>query len=229
MIKLINTISIVGLVLFSMCSLKPDKKSTNGSDNIDQSQSNKGIIYINISSIYRDGGEIIFSDENSDTTISIKNRHINFKDGSFDIKEDEHLYKEKILVKDYYPEYGLFVLNCVRIEKDYYVVEVNSKQLRLLKSTKNHIVYKELEEYIMDVYPIVSDDHPLKESPSIDSKTIQHKKNMTFNTIKVEGDWILVETDNDCYSGASPSEESIRGWMRWRKDDMIIIDVAYIC
>jgi hypothetical protein len=36
-------------------------------------------------------------------------------------------------------------------------------------------------------------------------------------------------TFKDCYSGEAPSEKDIVGWVRWKKDGVIILDIRHAC
>jgi hypothetical protein len=45
----------------------------------------------------------------------------------------------------------------------------------------------------------------------------------------LNGDWLKVRDNKDCYAGIAPSEKDIYGWIRWRNGDGLILKVAHSC
>jgi len=159
---------------------------------------------------------------------SVKNNEVCFNNKRFDLKKEEHLYREGFKVEAFYPEHGLFVLKCYANSNGFYYVDFNN-QFCKIRNDGDSVEFKDLESYILETYPIPTNSNPVRTEPNDYSKTVKRFLDLVFIPIEIKGDWVKVIDSKDCYSGEYPSKENIEGWIRWRRDGVIIINVAYIC
>lgn len=188
----------------------------------------QGFLFINVSDIYHNGGQIKLLTQDKEVLLGIYNTKIVYGDSEYDLIEDEHLYRKSIEAEAFYPEYGLFVLKCIGKSDEFYEAELNNKKI-LIPTDSQHVEFKTLNEFILDTYPIPTESNPLKIEPNENAAIVNNYEEYTFISLEIKGDWVKVKDDKDCYSGEYPSEKEVNGWIRWRKDGKFILKVAYVC
>jgi hypothetical protein len=189
-----------------------------------------GFVYIKISNIYYQNGMVVLVDTKQDTILSIENKSLSIDGKNYKIIDEEYLYKKNINVKAFDAEYGIFVLECYGLIDGFYQVKIND-QIGLINNDnfKEYIEFKDFEKYIMDTRPIPTQKNPLRIKPNETSEIIEEFNKWAFIPVEVNGDWVKVKDDKDCYPGVAPSPTDITGWIRWRKDGEFILKVAYTC
>jgi len=192
----------------------------------------EGFLFIDIGDIYYQGKELAILGKEQDTIAFFKGNNVYIEGNVYDIIEQEHLYKEKIAVKSYDPEYGLFILKCNGLDNNgSYKVLVNGSENFIKKSLSSEILdYKGYERYVIEGRPYLfrNKKTPLRMLPNEDAEIIEGYENFLYVPLEIKGDWLKVKDDKDCYVD-EPSEKDIIGWVRWRKDGEIIIDIRHLC
>ena len=190
----------------------------------------EGFLFIDVSYIYHNGGQVNILNQNKKPTISIIDKLISINNESFDVIEDEHLYKEKIKVESFFPEYGLFIIKSKSASSGFYEVQINNKNYFIKSNEYGDLVSFKLDkQYVLNAYPNPTKENPLRVNPDESSDIISNYEDYTFVSVEIKGDWLKVRDDKDCYPGETPSEKDITGWVRWKKDGKIIIDIRHIC
>ncbi len=187
-----------------------------------------GFIFIDISDIYHNGGEINLITTENESFLSIQNTKITFNGSEYDLIEEEHVYKKSIGAEAFFAEYGLFVLKCLSKSDTFYEAELN-KQKVLIPIDSKYVEFKDLEKYILDTYPVPTELNPLRDKPNETALEVNDYLDHTYTAIEIEGDWVKVKDDKECYAGEQPSVKDIVGWVRWRKDGVFMLKVAYTC
>ena len=235
-----NNFLINILILFTLFSCKDNKNSevkdaphVEVAEKVIQTKKESikdGFLFIDISNIYHNGGQVIILNQDKKPTIYIKDKLVSIDNGNFDIIEEEHLYKEKIKVESLFPEYGLFIIKSKSASEGFYEIQINNKNYFINSNEYENLVsFKSDEQYILDAYPSPTKESPLRVSPDENSEIISNYENYTYTSVEIKGDWLKIKDDKDCYSGEASSEKDIIGWVRWKKDGEIIISINHIC
>lgn len=211
-------------------SADSNKDTVQFSQNEDNKEINKnGYLFIDIGKIYHHNKRFNILNKNKDTLASFRDKHVLIDGKSYEVINGLKSYNKLLKSEFLYPEYGLFILKCDGYIKGNYIVEINGEKAFINKSEfSNLLTFKTPENYILEAYPIVSKNHPLREMPQDNAEIIDFF-DYTYISVEIKGDWLKVRDDKDCYPGEEPSKKIIEGWIRWRKDGKIIINVAHSC
>jgi hypothetical protein len=166
------------------------------------------------------------------------------KIASWDMYEDES--KINICSKFFKPDYGIMHFVCIAKSEKAYKVLVNFSDVKYLPKTKKY-EFKTWDEYISQSYGIrrllnengdVSKKYTLRIKPEDNSDTLAIPNGLElFCPMKIEGDWIKVRYDcfyneeNNSYEGEpchnyiNKCKNPLTGWLRWRKENHLLIDI----
>lgn len=190
----------------------------------------KGYLFVDISDIYHNGGNLLISKEDGQALIIFKDKSVTIGKDTFDIIEDEVKYNESIKIESFFPEYGLFILRAIKDDNGVYKVIINESEALINGKIYGKVLkFKTTEQYVLDAYPNPTKSNPLRASPNERSEIIVGFESHSYISVEVKGDWLKIKDDKECYSGEHPSEENIIGWVRWKKEEEIILDVRHIC
>lgn len=190
----------------------------------------EGYLFVDFTSIYYKGNEFTIFNEQNLPIMSFKNKDVIIGNKTYDIINEEHLYRNLVNVIAYYPENGLFILKASKLEDGNYEVNINDSKGTINASKYNDLLtFKTAEKYVLDGYPNPTKENPLRVEPDDTSSIVTNYEENTYISIEVKGDWLKVKDDKNCYPGEKPSEKDIVGWLRWKKDGKIIIDIRHIC
>ncbi len=191
---------------------------------------NEGYLFVEISKIYNSEGEFTVMKDNGNPMFYFKGKNIFIADNEYDIINDEHAYKKLINVEAYFPENDLFILKANKTENSSYEVTINDGKGKVDGEKYSAIIkFKTQQEYVLEGYPNPTKDNPLRVSPNDSSDIVSGYEDHTYISVEIEGDWLKVKDDKECYSGEEPSKDDIIGWIRWKKDGKVIIDIRHIC
>lgn len=155
---------------------------------------------------------------------SVRQLHFLNKDGS--------IWK-KVLYNDYFsdssispyaikPENLLLVLRCLGKENDLYKVVVHEEKniIKYISCKDANFFSQSMEENIVNACCVDFDakSNPMREKPSSHAKlvTVDASADALNETIKIEGDWLLIQKDNT------------QGWIKWRDEKgTLLIEIYY--
>jgi len=218
---------MVFIILNICCS---HRASTSSSQDKKLEDSPVGFVFIDISGINNQEGTISILGQNRDTILHLQNQTISINGIKYKIYEEEHLYKKLVNAEVFDPEYGLFILKCYETTDKFYKVELNGESALVSNSLTNKFVqFKILEQYIMESYPIPTQQNPLRTNPDENAGIVDNFDEWIYLPVEIDGDWVKIVDDKDCYSGEAPSQVEIKGWIRWRKDGKFILKVGHTC
>ncbi len=220
--KLLFILSIISVT--SQCGTIPRPIHEGASEELE------GFVFIDISKIYHHHGEVTILNEEGDVLIHAKNKMIAVQGKNYETIEEEHLYKKYINVESFHPEYGLFILRCYGSVGENYKVKINDV-FGLINKALSHefIEFKDLEKYVMETIPIPDKNNPIRIKPDDNSEIVRDFEEWTFIPVGISGDWLKVRDNKDCYKVITPSERDINGWIRWKRNGVFILKVAYVC
>lgn len=193
----------------------------------------EGFLHIDLNKLVKHQRTLVIMNEEKDTLILFNGDNVFFDDdASYKLIEEEYLYREKLKVNTFYAEYGLFILNCYNTQDGYYKVKVNNKFCFIeIDGNEEFLSFKTPERHVMESYPYLygNGNTPLREEPNDKSKIIEGYDNYLYLPVEIQGDWLKIKDDKECYIGDNPSTTDIIGWVRWRKDNEIIIVLRHSC
>jgi len=169
---------------------------------------------------------------------------LNHKIANWDMYEDES--KINLCSKFFQPDYGIMHFVCIAKSEKAYKVLVNFSEIKYLPKTKNY-EFETWDEYISQSFGIrrltndngdISEKYALRIKPEDNSdKLIIPKGHELFCPMEIKGDWIKVRYDcfyNDennshegepCYSYIDKCKNPLTGWLRWRQENQLLIDI----
>jgi len=192
------------------------------------SRQEQGYLFIDISKIYHYGGQFLITDELGNALILFKDKNVTIGQNTYDILKEEQKYSQSIVVESYFPEYGLFIMKATKVEEGVYEAYYNGEKV-IINESGNHLKFKITENYILESYPNPSETNPLRSAPDDNSEIVKGFENHTYVSLEIMGDWLKIIDDKDCYLGERPLESDIIGWVRWKKEGKLILDIRHIC
>lgn len=147
---------------------------------------------------------------------------------SFDKNEKIVKFEKGIpTIREYYPDYSIIIFDGYPLENNKYKVILNDSVF-FLDNIIGYTIFEKWEEHIARAFIATNELNPLRETPAEKGKIIPiDYKNSNFIVIEVENDWIKVECDLDCEG--CPDGNLVSGWIRWRKDNEILVKLYYSC
>lgn len=222
------------IILFYSCQLSTKKQI---SFNPEKSM----VLAINFNC--RDGEEIIIYDENKKPYLTIilstndsENDKLIFISDTL-LFSDYERYKEPIISKNnfnplcFFPEYNISYFEANKINDNgelKYLIKLSEIKLGYISLNRN-INIENWSDFLLNK-SINGDEMEVFDKPTEVSKSKNvNLKELDYNytIIKVENDWVQVKCNDEC-GGNCPNFNAI-GWVRWRKDGKIIVNLGYIC
>lgn len=174
-----------------------------------------GVLIVGSSSQYYLSGPVkVLNDDNS---VFVKF----YRDKNEQIVTDSD---DSILIRAYYPDYDIIIFDANQKE-DNYQVFINDKWKKIERS--QNFTYKKWEEFISKIYVGITDKSPLRTSKDVRAEIIENHQEYYYEVINVEGDWLQVQCWTDCEG--CPEDKVIKGWVRWKEKNRLLIELYYIC
>ncbi len=139
-----------------------------------------------------------------------------------------HLSNE-VKIEAYYPDYYVLIFKSTPLINEYYVVNLNGKSVRI-KHKDGITIFENRETYIKKCILVTSQDNPLKTKPSMSAlnKKIEGSyEDIFFEVVEIQGEWANVKCLLDCEG--CPNNKLITGWIRWLRNDAIVVKLYYTC
>lgn len=124
----------------------------------------------------------------------------------------------------YYPNDGVIVIDANKINNKYFEIFING-EWKFIKSTT--LKYKNWESFLKQTFIKLSVNNRIYIKKNLNSKELIYPNDISFKVLKVRGDWIKVECNDICEECNSPKK--IRGWVKWKSDKILLINIVYIC
>lgn len=145
--------------------------------------------------------------------------------------DEENLVKfqdENIDIREYYPDYSIIIFDGFPLKNGTYEVLVNNN-VYFLEYIEGYTIFEKWEDHIKRTFISTSDSNPLREFSSDTSEIISNLdyENLNFVVFDVKEDWIYVECDINCEG--CPGGQLVKGWIRWRKGNKLIVKLHYVC
>ncbi|MBS1808631.1 MAG: hypothetical protein JST84_10610 [Acidobacteria bacterium] len=129
----------------------------------------------------------------------------------------------------FHPSYFLLALKCVRKIKDRYEVIVNEETglKKYVNASDPSLSFETWGQHILKVFSV---DITRSKSPLLKGKQgakIKLPKDAFLHPVKVEGDWLMVKWVIR-ESTRTEKEKYEYGWVKWRDQQRLLIELAYI-
>ncbi len=128
----------------------------------------------------------------------------------------------------YSTDYNLFYFNAVGQDKRYYHVIVNDETglTKLIRKDDPHIRLGTWEEYILDSFAIEFDANSNPLLQKAEGQPVNHvvRNSINYRPDKIEGDWLKVRW----FENNDDRNKPEFGWVRWRKDNRLVLNIFEI-
>ncbi|HZY81700.1 MAG TPA: hypothetical protein VFE50_19390 [Cyclobacteriaceae bacterium] len=163
-----------------------------------------------------------------------------YKDQSLTTRAyDFHVHKPLTTVRPvrYQPDYGLCHFICLEKTKNYYRVLINDTEEGYLenKADKHFSTWEATFMQNPFVERNANDPNPVHEQPNNNSAVVESLPSSIFNVqqiIEVDGeDWISVQfsKSGETRCGEGPKGDCRFGWIKWRKNDKLLVNFLLGC
>ena len=177
---------------------------------------------IGILSINFDDKTVIDFYESSDLNKKVKT--IEFFDdksiNSWNIKDLEN-HQKWLQPESLWLDYHQFSFRTKTKNTDCFEIYVSNNKTMWIKN-KDYVEYQTWEVYLQNMFSIERIDkntQKIYSRPFTKSEIIKSDKNDCFTVIRMQNDWIEIETGEHCESG-----QKIKGWIKWRNKDKLLIN-----
>jgi hypothetical protein len=142
-------------------------------------------------------------------------------DGKFDYPNDD--FRPFAFHVDYF----LLALKCTKRDDSSLEVIVNEETglKKYVKADDPVLKLKAWDEFVVGVYAVTFDQNtnPLFEGPNDQTKKIVAPKSAIFRPVETRGNWLKVSWQ----SVEEQPTETVNGWIRWRNDETLLIDISF--
>lgn len=126
----------------------------------------------------------------------------------------------------YYPDYYIFHFKGRLLDNGFIEVLIGDKP-KLLKNSST-IKISSIEKYILNYYCKATKLNPLRITPDDKARIIKFDyENVSFSCVEIKGDWVRVECLKQCEG--CPEGKIIKGWIKWKNKNKIILKQFYSC
>lgn len=143
-------------------------------------------------------------------------------------QEEPNLTKLKGNIRAYYQDYYVIHFDAVKKNDSIFCVRIGN-EMKIIRSN-DFLVFLSWPAYIMKFYCTTDSSNPLRTSPEDAAAVVKvdDYSELSFTCSEVKGDWVKVKCFAAC-EGCPENNTSIAGWIRWRKNGVLILKQHYAC
>lgn len=131
----------------------------------------------------------------------------------------------------FHPEVTLLVLRVSGENKEFYEVFVNEENglKKYVKKDDSTLKVESWEKHILETYAIDFEekDNPILIKQMGEKKEVDYEKVDLFMADKTDGDWLQIKWETEEVSEGEESKFE-NGWIRWKKEGILLIDWFYL-
>lgn len=136
-------------------------------------------------------------------------------------------YREDFRPFAFHPDYFLLALRCVAEDEDRYrvVVDEGSGLEKYVRKRDGHLKLESWQEHILKAFSIdigKEGKTPVRRSPGGERLEPDAGKIERFEPVGFSGDWLRIR-----WQDPADGQQTVAGWVRWRKDGRLLIDWFY--
>ncbi|MFY9618360.1 MAG: hypothetical protein WAQ99_01010 [Pyrinomonadaceae bacterium] len=121
----------------------------------------------------------------------------------------------------------LLALKCTKRDDSSLEVIVNEETglRKYVKADDPVLKLEEWDKFVLGVFAVTFDQNtnPLLEGPNDQTKKIAAPKSAIFRPVETRGNWLKVSWQ----SVEEQRTETVNGWIRWRNDETLLIDLSF--
>ncbi|MBN2682155.1 MAG: hypothetical protein JXR58_06575 [Bacteroidales bacterium] len=145
-----------------------------------------------------------------------------------DGEETNALVKSKsISIRAYDPDYFIIIFDLVSFNSGKFRV-LFGNEVVLINKKENITLVESWENLLMNSFIGTKSSNPLRKLPNnkSDAINLDYSKN-GFVCRKIEGDWLYVSCDSICETCSD--NKYYEGWVRWRMNGKLLIELEHTC
>ena len=111
--------------------------------------------------------------------------------------------------------------------KDRFTVYVKSQKKYIsAKEVKGFAKFQTWNVFLKNVF-IKANNQSAVYTDTVRLQKIPKSENYSYTVKKILGDWIFVECLKTCEE--CPKGKNLLGWIRWKRDKVLLVDLFYFC
>ena len=131
---------------------------------------------------------------------------------------------DSLKIRAFYPDYSIVIFDSKKSEEGYEIF-VNGDWKKI--KPNNNLSFVLWENFIEQIYLGLKLENPLRVKKSDTSKIIRGYEDLYYEVLERDGDWIKVRCWKDCEG--CPKGKIIEGWIKWKNDQKLLVNLYYIC
>lgn len=134
----------------------------------------------------------------------------------------------KISIRAYFPDYNIIFFDSYKPSNGIYEVLVNGDK-KFIKIKEGITLFEEWETHLKSVFLLTNKENPLRDQPNEYSNLLleYNYDEFNFEVVEIKDDWIKVHCNVNCEG--CPSGVEVSGWLRWKKDNQLLLKLYYVC
>ena len=227
------------IIFLFILILTPSLKAQNGE------LISKGVLYCKEKAVYILPDTILVFNKNGSLNATMLKHQdaieVQYSDSLINLKENQNLktiypyyYNDNskynapipnLIIRAYYPDYGIFVIDANKINDKDYEVFING-EWKIIKENST-LQYKKWGDFIKDLLIKLPDNISLHCQKNIKSKKMTSQKDLSYKVLEVNGDWIKIECNKNCDD--CNEKQPIKGWVKWKNGNNLLVYLYYVC
>ena len=131
----------------------------------------------------------------------------------------------------FHQDYFLLALKCVGRANGRYEVIVNEETglRKYVRGGDPALKFETWEEHLLTTFAINfnREENPLLNEPEGQLKSVSFTERVVFQPVEVRGDWLKIRWNANGNSENHRRVEYDYGWIRWKMDERLLIEVFY--
>jgi len=135
---------------------------------------------------------------------------------------------DSLAIRSYFPDYYVMILDAYELSDGKYRVMIGGSE-KYMEHKEGITVFEDWTSHLKSSFIVTQANNPLRETPEIEGKIAgdYDYQFLSFETIKIDGDWAQVVCNMDC--DGCPNQQPITGWLKWKQDNRLLIELYYTC
>lgn len=136
--------------------------------------------------------------------------------------------RETLAIRSYYPDYYIIIMDAYDQKEGLYRVFINGAE-KYVAHRAGITVFENWSTHLKNSFIVTNAYNPLRKMPSSEGTAADNYDYdaLSFETIKVQGDWVEVICNMDCEG--CPHQQAITGWLKWKDGSKLLIELYYTC
>lgn len=131
-------------------------------------------------------------------------------------------------IRAFYPDYGVMIIDAdsMQLQGRFTVYIKGQKRYISAKDVKGFAKFQVWDVFLKNVFIKVKSESALY-TDTVRLQKIPRAENYSYSVKKNSGDWIFVECLKICEE--CPKGKKLSGWIRWKKNNFILVEFYYFC